>query len=282
MTQDLQYRLYNATIPPPDDAWNNIAETLDIEAQQKLSLKLQQAAIEPPAIVWENIASELYGTETAKVVPITSKWKKLAVAAVAIGIIALAGLTYMLTRETAGEQAAGTNKQQVPPPENDLNSDIVTKGANVASATQPQTSPGYPGSNNMVAFASAKRIAPRVRYAKVDERALRPLYAQNTTNVDGIIERPVRAEPKTYVMPKEYLTITAPNGEPVRISTKFTDAVGYMYGGERTDNVSAALKSISWKRRFQTWSNKLISNTAFIPSATNFLDIIELEELLKE
>jgi hypothetical protein len=68
--------------------------------------------------------------------------------------------------------------------------------------------------------------------------------------------------------------VTAPNGEHVRISSKFSDAVTSLIGGDNVDYF--------WKSRFDSWKSKLMTNPSFIPSAGNFLDIAELKDLLKE
>jgi hypothetical protein len=46
--------------------------------------------------------------------------------------------------------------------------------------------------------------------------------------------------------------------------------------------MDGVFRSISWKQRFHNWSNKLMNSTGFIPAASNFMDIVELEELLKD
>ncbi len=281
MTQDLQYRLYNADIPPPADAWTNIIEQLDSDTRQKLSIKIQQATIEPPTAAWDNILSQLEGKDQARVIPIGGRWKKIAIAAVAIGILLLAGLTYYMSEETT-DPDSGLTKQQVTPPVN--NNDTQADKPVDAPATTSTQVQSYAGTSAAIAIPVARRNNPptRVRYARIENTELRATNAENNMNVVSAIDQPVTTRPDAYIEPKDYLTVTAPNGQPARISAKFTDAVGYMYTDEPADNLSAALKSISWKRRFRSWSNKLMSNPAFIPAATNFFDIVELEELLKE
>jgi hypothetical protein len=277
MTEDLQYRLYNTSITPPGDAWPNIAEQLDREAQQKLSYKLQQAVLTPPANAWENILSALEAPAQAKVIPISRKWTRIAVAAITTGIIVLAGLTYFMSSENdPNKSASGQKKEQAVPPANSSNSNNQTNNASVIPLPKQTLTP------DPVPVRIAKRAAKtRIRYARVDNSAF-AFNKRSATNVVGAINEPLPVETDTYIRPQAYLTVAAPNGQPARISAKFTDAVGYLLTDEPAATMSAALKSISWKRRFQNWSNKLMASSAFIPAASNFLDIVELEELLKE
>ena len=281
MTEDLQYRLYNHSITPPDGAWPTIAAELDKESQERLALKLQAAALEPPAAVWENIAGALYGAEEtytpgeAKVVPIKRRWTKLAVAAMAIGIIVLAGLSYFMLNQS-GEQAGVTPETRAPRatdntprPEDNANDPVVVYDNAVTS--------------NFLPIASRRRrvVADnRVRYAKVETTDLSALEAQLSGDV--LHEQPVATQPGTRIPPAQYLTIAAPNGQPARVSAKLTDGLSYVFNNESTTTMDLALRSIAWRMRFTNWSNKLLQSTGFIPTASNFMDIVELEELLKE
>lgn len=281
MTEDLQYRLYNHSITPPDGAWPAIAAELDKEAQERLSQKLQATALEPPPGVWENIAATLYGTEEAyapeqaKVVPIKRRWTRLAVAAIAIGIIVLAGLSYFMNEP--GEQATVTPRtQRDPRPAGNL----PQAADNVAN--DPVVVYNNAATSNFLPIVSRRRrvVADnRVRYARVQARNI--ATAQTDLSTD-IVHEPVSTQPGTRIPKAQYLTIAAPNGQPARISAKLTDGLSYFLNNEPTSTMDMALRSIAWKMRFSKWSNKLLSSTGFIPTASNFMDIVELEELLKE
>ena len=272
MTEDLQYRLYNLSIDPPANAWPGIALQLDKDTEQKLSLKLQSAALEPPPAVWENIVSTLHETGTAKVIPVRRPWTRIAIAAVAIGIIVLAGLFYFMQSETPPGTASQTKEQPAPsitniePQKEEISIDVP----------QPQTTLSFAAANTAIPIR-ANNNSP-IRYARVETMSTE----QQELNIDEAIHDQVSLEPNTYISPKDYLTIAAPNGQPVKISAKLSDGLGYLYNFQPVLNMDGALRSISWKKRFSNWSNKLISNTGFIPAASNFFDIIELEELLKE
>lgn len=272
MTEDLQYRLYNLSMDPPANAWPGIALQLDQESAQKLSLKLHEAALEPPPAVWESIASALQETTTAKVIPIRRPWTRIAVAAIAIGIIVLAGLFYFMQTETPAGTAGTAKKAPSPsithtrPQKEDIRIEVP----------QPQAALNFAAAGTTVPVRV--NSSPRIRYARVET----PSPQQEELNTDVIVQDQVAIQPNTYIAPRQYFTIAAPNGTPVKISAKFSDGLGYLYNFHPVFSMDGALRSISWKAKFSKWSNKLISNTGFIPAASNFFDIVELEELLKE
>lgn len=282
MAEDLQYRLYNHSITPPDGAWPAIAAELDKEAQGRLSLKLQAAALEPPPGVWENIAGTLYGANEAYspgqaiIIPIRRRWTRLAVAAIAIGIIVLAGLSYLVLNQSNEQAGIIPKTQRTPNPTGNIpqTEDNVT--------TDPVVVYNNAATSNFLPIRPRRRAIPvnRVRYAKVETMDLSALEARLSGDV--LHEQQVEMQPVTQITPAQYLTISAPNGQPARISAKFTNGLSYLFNNEPTTTMDLALRSIAWKLRFSKWSNKLLSSTAFIPTASNFMDIVELEELLKE
>ncbi|MGB8192953.1 MAG: hypothetical protein WCF67_13580 [Chitinophagaceae bacterium] len=284
MAEDLQYRLYNISITPPGDAWSKIVEQLDKEAQEKLSLKMQQAVLMPPADAWQNILNVLNegeSTHQTKIIPLTRRRNQLAAAAIAAGIIILAGLYYFM----AGDGASDTTAERTVQPTRNISPSQNNRQAPSTASSLRNIRPASrmviaANMNPLAAFASNNR-ASRIRYASLNNNSLEA-STQNALSTDGVVGQQVSEQPKTYITPKAYLTVQAPNGQPTKISAKFADAVGYVLNNEPLDNMSSALKSISWKKRFSSWSNKLMMNAGFIPAATNFFDIVELEELLKD
>jgi hypothetical protein len=82
-----------------------------------------------------------------------------------------------------------------------------------------------------------------------------------------------------------YISVTGPNGEQTRISTKFANYLMYLNkdGGDNEEYIDYLIRNSNfWKTRFEQWRNKILQQASFIPSSTNFFDIIELKELLKD
>ena len=284
MTENLQYRLYNASIEPPVDAWPKIAGQLDQTAQEHLAHTLQEAELEPPADAWKNIAAALDADARPNVIHINRTWKKWAVAAVAASIIIIAGIIYLRPAQPAVDGTASTTEPQR---DSNLITNTTPQSKKVSEQDkgqqQTQTSNTVVTVNNgprMLAFTS--NTTTPIRYAHVDGAGSGADNNNDNVRIEEAIDQNPSIHPGAYISRKEYLTVAAPNGQPAKISAKFTDAVGFIFNNEPTENLDMAIRSFSWQQRFRNWSNKLMSNAAFIPAATNFLDIVELEELLKE
>jgi hypothetical protein len=126
-----------------------------------------------------------------------------------------------------------------------------------------------------------------IRYAPIDN-ADQPL----TSKPIAIPTQPIRDGDGNIIMDEKlisaaddkYVTVTGPNGEQTKISKKFIHALSYMNAGSSgDDNLGIMLHEGSlWKWLFQEWRQKLLSQSSFIPGATNFLDILELKEILHE
>lgn len=281
MTENLQYRLYNAGIDPPVDAWPKIAEQMDKSAQEQLSRKLLDAQLTPPAHAWQHIAATLDESQTP-VVPITRRWRKLAVAAIAVGIILLAGILYLRPDEaaTASVDTGSDTSQRTPVP---ADTDGTVEDYAVSEPTvNRQTAARRTTPVRILAFAGMSGGGTRVRYAHLNNAETSQSFAADNARIDQQVAEYASMQPDAYVSPKDYLTVAAPNGQPARISTKFTNAVNFVFNNQPAEDIEMAIMSFSWKQRFRSWGNKLMANPAFIPAATNFLDIMALEELLKD
>ena len=83
---------------------------------------------------------------------------------------------------------------------------------------------------------------------------------------------------------KQYISITGPNGQQTKISSKFLHLLLFINDDSDIDQVDGYfdknfLESLIWKSRFQEWRNEII-NTSFVPSLANFMDILEFKDLI--
>jgi hypothetical protein len=282
MAESLQYKLYNASIAPPGDAWQKIAEELDKDAAHRISLKMQEATLTPPAAAWQNILEVLNeaSPSQAKVIQMSPRWAKIAAAAIVAGIIVLAGLYYFMSADSNSGNTA--SKQTTSSPNNSASDS--NNSTNKTSVTENTSSNPKPSDGAIADLPTARPVAiasmgfsPRIRHSRVQN-----IPATGQVNVDEAIGDGASLQPKANIPPQQYLTVAAPNGQPAKISTRFTDAVICVLIDVPPDNMNGVLKSISWKQRVNNWRKRLMVNGAFIPAGTNFLDIVELEELLKE
>ena len=276
MTPNFTHKILNAEVLPPDSAWEHIAAELDKLEGSGFVHKVAEASIEPPPTVWQNVASAL-GSPRAKAIPLSRAWVKWAAAAAIIGVIAIVAINYVNSNNQSGTVSAGTVE-----PKNETN---------ISPSTSNNSSPSSPGTSGTLNPDS--RLADNIRpLARRTETRTTNVQSQSkvrhaTIESAGIEKQEFlgsESEPRlsnnipstsaTFIPAPEYFVVTAPNGEKVRISSKFSDAVTSLYGGDNIDYY--------WKWRFDSWKSKLMTNPSFIPSAGNFLDIAELKDMLKE
>jgi hypothetical protein len=81
-----------------------------------------------------------------------------------------------------------------------------------------------------------------------------------------------------------YIIVTGPNGEQTRISARFFHMLSSMNGDpEPTEYFDMMIRENTlWKSRFREWRNQLMKQASFMPSGTNFLDILELKDIIQE
>ena len=72
---------------------------------------------------------------------------------------------------------------------------------------------------------------------------------------------------------KRYITVTTPEGKKVKVSSKFSGAIGSLYQGPEEDP--------KWTKKFTEW-REIMQNKALAPTTTNFLDIMEMTDFLEQ
>ena len=277
MTPDFTHKIFNAEVPPPDTAWENIAAELD-KMGSGFVHKVAEASIEPPATVWQNVAIAINAPRQKKIIPLNKTWVKWAAAAAIIGVIAIGTINYFNSNNRNSLVSNGKGD-----PKNEANISPSTSN-NANETTSPGNAvalnPGAPLADNGGSLPpkkgpSTNRNNPslKVRHALIESVGIEKQDLVGTES-DPRISNNISSTPGTFIPPPDYFTVTAPNGEKVRISSKFSDAVASLYGGDNVDYF--------WKLRFDSWKSKLMTNPSFIPSAGNFLDIAELKDMLKE
>lgn len=82
----------------------------------------------------------------------------------------------------------------------------------------------------------------------------------------------------------QYIIVTSPNGQQTRISSKFLPLLTSLHDRpESADHFPYLFNEDNmWKQRIHEWKDKMMKQASFIPAATNFLDLLELKEILME
>ena len=273
MSNNLSHKMINVEIPPPASAWEKIAAELERLKHPQFVDKIASASIEPPASAWENVASSLDNAAGRKVVGLNTRWMKWAAAAVVIGLIAFSA-TFILRPNQEEESvsaslpkkeneaiASANAMKRIPSSGDDIHPSIVLVDNLRGVRTAQNFSTGNGSKESLV------------RHASIETAGVEKPISKNTEGEHKISDN-ISSTSSHFIPAPEYYVVTAPNGDRVKISSKFSDAVTSLYGGDNVDYL--------WKSRFDSWKSKLMNNPSFIPAAGNFLDIVELKELLKE
>ncbi len=292
MSSELANRLQRYEVTPPESAWSNISRALhDEKGQSQLAERLQNYEAAPPADAWANIVARMQGAiEPSQ--PQTSQkrlfWFKLSAAAIVAGVIAVAGLRFFFDQSSQPEFASplaakgglSSHKQPI----------ITFKG--MIEATVPAKS--------LAILTKAKSVfSPKKKKYEADEEHLylRNAVVNNTPFPDTaatvmVDTRLIRNESGDIIQnlsllnagDNRYISVTSPNGQQTRISSKFIHALVYLKDNNYLENFQgyidqSFLESLAWKIKFESWRKKLIE-TPFIPSNLNYLDIFQLKELI--
>lgn len=298
------HKLTHLEIDPPREAWDRITTRLDQEFDPRelaMAQKLDDWEATPPTGAWTAIATALTVEEEVTAPPsnvISIPYRKLAIAAVLAGLISL--VTWNILRSdvtieataaissntNAGNAAANNTATEplvppdVPPAVDDARSDAkaIIAATEKTNRNTRNTSTVFQGAMNEPELAH--------------EANLTDLRTQDLSSPANVQVSPIRDARGNIVMDvnliklpgNNYITVTGPNGEQTRISSKFLPMLTSLNSAvEKSEYFENSPQQNSiWKKKFRDWRNILMQQVSFAPSATNFLDILELKEMLEE
>lgn len=302
MPGSLQNKLQRLEISPPPGVWVKISSQLDAEftaSDAAVTVKLENATVAPPAEVWNKINASLHDQplsveekEAPKTFPVI--YRRLAAAAVIIGVLITTGLYLLRDKESLPENSVVQNvPKQVTPPATLEDRSVIRDSNDTRLTAQPHVRP-FPAKK--VAPTSAKNIAPVYDATQQPDESAKspqeaPLYELHTVSAlqpVSISAPPLRDKKGNIILDAslisnpddEYIIVTGPNGKQTRISNKFLSCLGYINAGITTSDND--WRAIRCKTQFEEWRKRLLLQPAFIPTANNFFDIFELKDLLQE
>ena len=310
MSAKLKHTLTNLEVTPPDGAWPAIAARLDEEydaGEAGIANRLYDWEAIPPANTFNNILTGLQqapqapGQRRAIVIP----FRKIAIAAAVTGLLVTGGWYFLsnTTNNEPGDNLATVDNTTAP----------ITGGNNelpdndAIRPTQPSpvkinrplrgnvnrqiaayyTSADITPVNAGLAYNASGNYLPHAN----PEYAIRTAAAERAPNVAA---PPIRDSEGNIILDvalinpdnDNYIIVTAPNGEQTRISARFLQMLSSMNADIKPSDYFEYFimgeNDSGWKIRFNEWRNKLLQQVNFVPAATNFLDILELKDMLEE
>ena len=291
-TNILTAKILAHEVAPPAAVLDNIFNTLDNnEALSTIGYveRIKNYSEETPAVIWNKIIAGI-DAEEAKVVPISSSRKRVfpmyssvAVAAAVIAIIVIAVLPVTQQKKVAGNIVAKVvpviqDKPVVATllPANDIvdNTQKIDKpAAKVINTLPKQNSSAHANDNNVPHYITGTYVADLAQNPAANNK-------EKLQNTKGEIPTDIAL----MNTPNTYISITGPDGQTVKVSSKFSNLIGYLNGSNTAtqENIDIIIEeSAKWRKIFSEWRDKM-TNNAVAPSFLNFMDIIELSKVLEE
>jgi len=283
MSEQLKHKMQQCEATPPPGCWEAIASRLSDTSGYASAARLYDIEIQPP-VSWNTIAAALDGT-TQQNAPVKNIYRNLYRAtAVAAIVIILAGGWWLTNRSRTPVQAIKSAPAAAPAQQA---ISAVTQNNTPANGDDDDTEDAA-GSLNGYRNPARRPIATNARTLKYTSVNILPSYREYPitvahTSLPANDEAAMTRNMSALLADDNYLTITGPNGETIRASLKIADALRYLYGNHDTDETTDKTNNENshWKKRLQEWRNKIISSH-FSPASTNFLDIIDLKDLIDE
>jgi hypothetical protein len=291
-TTGVSTKLLDSKIAPPDIALTNIFDALDkeenINTTYTAAEKMQQYTHEPPAAVWEKITASLDNKKTGDIIPIKDKKNNLSIiyriaaAAILLAVILIPLLLPRKKQVTDITSVSAAKPGNMPVP---LIAD--TNKVPVLSAIEPSAPKSTTSSINTKPDTSkaAYSFPDAIEYIKGNEVA--DLVPNPEKNIKEKLKNADGQTPEDIGLintPNSYISITGPDGQLVKISSKFSTLISYLneQNPSTIENIDIIIKeSAQWRATFTQWRNKMTNNTV-APSLGNFMDIIELSKVLEE
>jgi tetrahydromethanopterin S-methyltransferase subunit G len=264
-------------VNPPSFIWNKIAAELDTEKEStNLPNKMLAYQVEPPTFIWNKIEDEL--DNTTKIISIAPQKRVMpfyAKMAAAACIFFVVGSTVWMALKP-NEPTTPTAK--VNP--------IQTTPTKEVSETTPPTLLASDTKENVKKEGSTK-IDKKAQPTSTPSTELGEIEYAGNIDVQPLVKNPIDNNNEKLKntsgevpididlinAPNGYMTIIGPDGQSVRVSSKFSNLIGLL-------NDKSPI-SAEWRTKFAAWREQMNRST-LTPSVTNFMDVMGLINLLKE
>lgn len=293
--------IYNHEAAPPPGLWNKIAQELDNDFVVFRS-RLYDAEVAPPENSWKCIASKAthFSGNKPKIFRIRKEFR-VAIAAAITGILFLT-INYFITgnedkvtgntgRQQASEKASSQpagNGQATGSADKNTESKM---GGSTKSSLVAANSTGKSAKKEVLRDLSnpfySERLtveAPKAAYVPTEGMKFTDRYdlgsrsSKKIRNLNGEIREDIRL----IDLPNSYFFMTGPNGQSIRVSSKFRNTIQYLNGSQKEEMLDVILReSRYWRNQFNLWKEE-VRQAEFVPTINNFMDISELMKLLQQ
>lgn len=286
--------LFHTEVKPPIIVWEQISQDLENQELVVFRQQLYHTEHKPPSDAWHAIVSQL---SDSKVVPFKRKSNlliKVLAAAAFVGIMFFAVNTLIFNDENLEPLSAG--KQAPLKTEQPQVAEEVVKPEN-KTIQQAQPKPPYTIASNQRQYKTKESTQDLGEYSfefesfdiKPSSIALKEKsFTDRMDMTQGMSKKiknqhgEIREDVSLLDLPNSYFTMMGPNGQTMRVSSKFKTTIQYLNAEGKEELLDVILReSQYWKGIFRDWKEK-VGNSSFVPSVDNFMDIAELMKLIQE
>ena len=212
MSNQLQHKLFNFEVPPPEGVWNKITASLNENPALTLSEKLSRYEEEPSVAVWQNISLQLDNSfkQKAKVVPFYVRYSRPLKYSAAVAIFAFMALlaSLFISKKTESEL-----------PAQDIANYNATKKDTSKSPMQSK------GVNTIAQLSGANKTQHSVARTKLS-RIKQEEYQNSSSSFESFL--PQQAERiemvSSYIPSDKYMMYSDGDGNVVRLPKKIFNA----------------------------------------------------------
>ncbi|MBS1510411.1 MAG: hypothetical protein JST86_06215 [Bacteroidetes bacterium] len=284
---NFQHKIFNLEANPPQGVFERVVS--ELEKDQSFTERISNYEQDAPPATW-NAITGLMDEGDGKVISIhadkISRFRYLRYAAAAIAAILLLTIVFYFNGNkhsiaASGKQAPGSSANDVVA-ENKLavaesEKNIVAQNSHIAPAKETKVIRKTKENNNPDDIPQ-----DYLTQSNVTELTKNPSeYAEKLRDNNGNTPTDITI----ISAPNSYINVTGPDGQTIKWSAKFSGIINYVNNNQQPDtkeNIDIIIEeSAKWRTVFAKWREKM-TNTTLTPSLSNFMDIIDLSNILED
>ena len=284
MSAELQKKLYEMEVTPPDAVWAKLSDALDeINADNKIAALMERTEVDPGISPWEKIAGILYGEKIQPRSGRVVNFKRLAVAALLIGVLLT---TYFIFIDKPSDNAVAVTPAVPKSVPSDEVADAKTPDILITETPLSREQSRSVGvKDDVVVVRDNNRN--RIPTPKQNRNIPTTVSSHAITGVSKELEE------KTFNQSLDdlslvaahtgYMTMVSADGRLVKIPERYMSIAPYLQDKSEDPNLLDFLfeEGAYWKDKFREWRQKLAQSDV-TPSHDNFFDIITLLKTIQE
>lgn len=277
MNSGLQKRLYEMEVMPPESVWEKLSLNIDeINADNILSKKIVNAELAPPAGAWEKINSSINVVEKKQPAKkgVVINFKRLAAAAIFIGIIVTAWFLYRNSNEKSSApvtQTPTTKKTQTD------SAGSAQKTEDIKEIESP-VSPPIASLTAQTPTVKNKKKSTGFRTAQLVKGQLGVL---NNTPHRKSFDQPID-DLSLVTADQHYLTMVNSNGRLAKIPAQLAHLAPHLQEKPIPEDIYEVMfgEGTYWKETMNEWRKKIASMP--VSSGDAFTSFIELLKTVQD